>query len=194
MMSSRPCRPVRIRRAFARMSTMLTLPASTMCSGTSCRTSAACDDAGPVVGTDALVADADPTATVPPSTAGACRSRSATSRGRTAPPDVAPIADVAGDVRGERRLADARPSGDHDQVARLQPRREVVEIAEPGRQPGVGRVPVLDVLEVDHRLVDQVARGWRPRRRPLAGRRRRCAALRRRPRLRGRMAPRTPCP
>ena len=65
--------------------------------------------------------------------------------------------DVASDVRRERRLADARSSGDHDQVARLQPRREVVEVAEPRRQPGVGRVPVLDDLEVDHRLVDQVA-------------------------------------
>src|SRR5919108_374119 len=41
MIIARPWRPDRMRRAFARMSTMLTLPASTMCSGASCRTSAA---------------------------------------------------------------------------------------------------------------------------------------------------------
>ena len=46
---------------------------------------------------------------------------------------------------------------DHDQVARLQPRREVVEVAEPRRQPRVCRVPVLRVLQVHHGRIDQVA-------------------------------------
>ena len=54
-------------------------------------------------------------------------------------------------------LPDARTGRDHDQVAGLQPRREVVEVAEAGGQPGVGGVAVLDRLEVEHRLVDQVA-------------------------------------
>ncbi len=64
---------------------------------------------------------------------------------------------VARDVRGERRLADARSRRDHDEVAGLQPRREVVEVAEPRRQPRVCRIPVLDVLQIHHGLIDQVA-------------------------------------
>ena len=64
---------------------------------------------------------------------------------------------VAGDVRGQGRLPDARTGGDDHEVPRLKPRREVVEIAEPTGQPRVGGVAVLDGLEVDHGLVDQVA-------------------------------------
>ena len=87
------------------------------------------DDARPVVGTDALVADAIP--------------RDACLRAQQAHADLVARhlegeqrhgmtadRDVAGDVRGEGGLADARSGGDHDQVARLQPRREVVEVAE----------------------------------------------------------------
>ena len=65
--------------------------------------------------------------------------------------------DVARHVRGQRGLADARPRGDDDEVAGLQARREVVEVAEAGGQAREGGVAVLDGLEVDHRLVDQVA-------------------------------------
>ena len=42
MIIDSPWRPVFMRRAFARMSTMLTLPESTMCSGASCSVSPAC--------------------------------------------------------------------------------------------------------------------------------------------------------
>ena len=70
---------------------------------------------------------------------------------------VAVDGDVARHVHGERGLPDARPRRDHDEVPRLQPRREVVQVAEPGRQARVGGVAVLDGLEVHHGLVDQVA-------------------------------------
>ena len=69
-----------------------------------------------------------------------------------------PIATLRGDVEGERRLPDAGSRRDDDQVARLQPRREDVEVAESGRQTRIGGLAVLDRLQVDHRLVDEVAK------------------------------------
>ena len=50
----------------------------------------------------------------------------------------------------------ARTRGDDDEVPRLQPRHQIVEVAEAAGQARVGGVPVLDRLEVDHGLVHQV--------------------------------------
>ena len=44
--------------------------------------------------------------------------------------------DVLGDVQRERGLAHARPPGDDDEVARLQPRGHLVEVGEAGRHAG----------------------------------------------------------
>ena len=65
--------------------------------------------------------------------------------------------DVARHVHGERALAHARAGREHDQVAGLQARGEVVDVDEAGGQAGVGGLAGLDRLEVEHRLVDQVA-------------------------------------
>ncbi len=44
-----------------------------------------------------------------------------------------------------------------DEVARLEPGRELVEVAEPCGQAGVGGLPRLDRLQLEHRVVHQVS-------------------------------------
>ncbi len=51
-----------------------------------------------------------------------------------------------------------RAAIDHE-VARLQPRGELVEVTEPRGQTRVGGLAVLDLLELEHRAVDQLAEG-----------------------------------
>ena len=114
------------------------------------------DDPDPVVGADALGADPVP---------GDAR------RGAQHPhPDLvarhlegehgdrsAVRGDVVRDVDRERGLPDARSGGDDHEVVGLEPRRQLVEVSEARREPGVGRLAVLDLLELDHRGVDQLA-------------------------------------
>ncbi len=115
------------------------------------------DDVLPILGADALVADAIPGdaglaaqqahADLPP------RHLQREDRRRGVRVDR----HVAREVRHERGLAHAGTSGHDDQVAGLQTGQQGVEIAEPRRDPRELLLTVLDRLEVDHRLVDQVA-------------------------------------
>ena len=64
---------------------------------------------------------------------------------------------VLGDAEGQGGLAHARPGGDHDHVARLEPADDPVQVEEPGGDAGdpapalLGRGEPLDAL--DHELV-----------------------------------------
>ena len=125
-------------------------------SGASCKPLGRLDHPDPVVGSDALAADPIPGHAggraehphpdlVPRHLEGEHRDRPATHR------------HVVRDVDRERGLPDTRPGGDDHEVPGLEPRGELVEVSEPGGEPRVRRLAMLDLLQLEHRAVDQLA-------------------------------------
>ena len=70
---------------------------------------------------------------------------------------MTPDRHIAGDVRSKRRLADARSCGDHDQVAGLESDVRSSRSRNPEGKP-VYVVSRFDVLQVDHGLINEVAK------------------------------------
>ena len=101
-----------------------------------------------------------PTEHAPRRRAAACRSPSATSRARTCATRVRlSTATLRAKLVTNDDLPDARAGRDDDQVARLQTREQRVDVPEPRGQSREGRLTVLDLLQVGHGLVDQLAQG-----------------------------------
>src|SRR5581483_3888817 len=63
--------------------------------------------------------------------------------------------EVGGDPEGERRLAPARPARADHEVARLEARRQVVDVAEPGRRPGQLAAPLVHARDLLEALADE---------------------------------------
>ena len=156
MIIDRPARLLRIRRAFARMSTMFTLPASTMCSGASCNTSPAwttrVQSSGPTrllrMRSQGTCASAQ-SRRMPISVRDISSENTATGSPATATLRAMFIASEDFPTPGRAAITTRLPS--------CSPDVSVSRSVKPVGKPGVGRLAVLDALEVDHRLVHQVA-------------------------------------
>ncbi len=66
---------------------------------------------------------------------------------------------MLGQVHGETGLAHRRTAGDDDQISRLQPGRLVIEIDQPGPEPGNGIVRLEQGVDLVQRFGQQAADG-----------------------------------